>query len=115
MAEGALIPLELMITSLAHPSSIHRHPMPHKGRNPRRGIMEGMKTPPDIRFDDTINKRSTNEAEAPNGGRPSSNGASQQPDQQLQRKARGKRAEAPGITNGTTKASQQQEPLRVNL
>ena len=61
--------LKLMVTPfVAHPGSIDRHPTPYKGRKPRRGMTEEMETPPGIRFDDTINKRTIDGVEAPNGG-----------------------------------------------
>lgn len=61
--------LKLIVTPLeGYPSATYHHPTSFKRRKPRRGTVEEMEIPPDIKFDSTINKKSTDGVEAPNWG-----------------------------------------------
>ena len=102
--------LKLMVTPfVAHPGSIDRHPTPYKGRKPRRGMTEEMETPPGIRFDDTINKRTIDGVEAPNGGTRRAKMQAYDLYQQFQKNVRRRRTKAPGITKSQRVAQRREQ------
>jgi len=65
-------------------------------------MTEEMETPPGIRFDDTINKRSVDGVEAPNGGTCQATMQANNLYQQFQKNVRRRRTnKAPGIARST--------------
>jgi len=75
-------------------------------------MTEEMETPPDIRFDDTINKRTIDGVEAPNGGTRQAKTQAYDLYQQFQMNVR-KRTKAPSITK-SQRVAQRREQMNPN-